>query len=59
MYGSNQEQKWNNAAFAIVISQLLLNDVKHKLANFLPKQLAVAPMGINFAEIKRSSSYTP
>ncbi|MEG4330196.1 exopolysaccharide biosynthesis GT4 family glycosyltransferase EpsE, partial [Microcoleus sp. herbarium5] len=59
VYGSNQEQKWKNAAFAIVISQLLLNDVKHKLANFLPKQLAVAPMGVNFAEIKRTSPYTP
>lgn len=43
----------------IVISQLLLNDVKHKLANFLPKQLTVAPMGTNFAEIKRTSPYTP
>ncbi len=59
VYGSNQEQKWKNATFAIVISQLLLNDVKHKLANFLPKQLAVAPMGVNIAEIKRSSPYTP
>ncbi|MEG4088922.1 exopolysaccharide biosynthesis GT4 family glycosyltransferase EpsE [Microcoleus sp. Pol12B4] len=59
VYGSNQEQKWKNAAFVIVISQLLLNDVKNKLANFLPKQLAVAPMGVNFIEIKRSSPYTP
>ncbi|MGB3262429.1 MAG: exopolysaccharide biosynthesis GT4 family glycosyltransferase EpsE [Microcoleus sp.] len=59
VYGSNQEQKWKNAAFGIVISQLLLNDVKKKLANFLPKQLAVAPMGVNIAEIKRSSPYKP
>ncbi|MEG4535461.1 glycosyltransferase family 4 protein [Microcoleus sp. D2_18a_D3] len=59
VYGPNQEQKWKNAAFAIVMSQLLLNDVKHKLANFLPKQLAVAPMGVNIAEIKRSSPYKP
>jgi len=59
VYGSNHEQKWKNAAFAIVIFQLLLNDVKHKLANFLPKQLAVAPMGVNIAEIKRSRPYTP
>jgi hypothetical protein len=36
VYGPNQEQKWKNAAFAIIISQLLLNDVKNKLANFLP-----------------------
>ncbi|MEG3957958.1 exopolysaccharide biosynthesis GT4 family glycosyltransferase EpsE [Microcoleus sp. herbarium2] len=59
VYGPNQEQKWKNAAFAIVISQLLLNDVKNKLANFLPTQLAVAPMGVNIAEIKRSSPYKP
>ena len=49
VYGSNQEPKWKNAAFAIVISQLLLNDVKNKLANFLPTQLAVTPMGVNIA----------
>ena len=59
VYGPNQEQKWKNAAFAIVISQLLLNDVKNKLANFLPTELAVAPMGVNIAEIKRSSPYKP
>jgi len=59
VYGPNQEQEWKNAAFAIVISQLLLNDVKNKLANFLPTQLAVAPMGVNIAEIKRSSPYKP
>ncbi|MEG4118101.1 glycosyltransferase [Microcoleus sp. N9_B4] len=59
VYGSNHKQKWKNAAFAIVIFQLLLNDVKHKLANFIPKQLAVAPMGVNIAEIKRSHPYTP
>ncbi|MEG4802124.1 glycosyltransferase family 4 protein [Microcoleus sp. ARI1-B5] len=59
VYGPNQEQKWKNSSFVIVISQLLLGDVKNKLANFLPKQLAVAPMGVNVAEIKRHTPYGP
>lgn len=58
-YGPNQPQKWQNAAFAIVISQLLLGDVKNKLANFLPQQLVVAPMGVNVDEIKRLHPYQP
>jgi colanic acid/amylovoran biosynthesis glycosyltransferase len=57
VYGPNQEQKWKNSSFVIVISQLLLGDVKNKLANFLPKQLAVAPMGVNVAEIQRHTPY--
>lgn len=59
VYGPNQEQKWKHAAFALVISEKLFNVVKHKLANFLPRQVAVAPMGVNLAEIKRHSPYTP
>lgn len=59
VYGPNQEQKWKNAAFAIVISQLLLSDVKKKLGGFLPAKLAVAPMGVNIEECKRSSAYAP
>jgi len=58
-YGPNQEQKWKNASFALVISEKLFNVVKDRLADFLPKQIAVAPMGVNLAEIKRYNPYTP
>lgn len=56
-YGPNQEQKWRYASFALIISKLLLNVVSDKLAGFLPKQIAVAPMGVDLAEIKRHRPY--
>lgn len=59
VYGSNQPQKWHHAAFALVISQKLFSSVKDKLANFLPNQVLVAPMGVNLDKIKRHSPYIP
>lgn len=59
VYGPNQEQKWKYASFAIVVSEKLFNAVKEKLADFLPKQITVAPMGVNLTEIKRHHPYTP
>ncbi len=59
VYGPNQEQKWKNASFAIVISERLCKDVKQKLAGFLPNQVVVAPMGVNLAVIKRHRPYKP
>jgi colanic acid/amylovoran biosynthesis glycosyltransferase len=58
-YGPNQEQKWKYASFALVVSEKLFNVVKDRLADFLPKQITVAPMGVNLNEIKRHSPYTP
>jgi glycosyltransferase involved in cell wall biosynthesis len=58
-YGPNQEQKWQYASFALVISEKLFKSVKDKLANFLPKQVSVVPMGVNLDEIKRHSPYIP
>lgn len=57
-YGPNQEQKWKYASFALVVSEKLLNVVKEKLADSLPKHIEVAPMGVNLSEIKRSNAYT-
>lgn len=59
LYGANQEQKWRYASFALIISERLLSDVKNKLAGFLPKQIAVAPMGVDLGAIKRHSPYVP
>ncbi len=58
-YGPNQEQKWGYASFALVISERLFNVVINRLAGFLPKQMAVAPMGVNLTEIKRHTPYIP
>lgn len=59
VYGSNQAQKWQQAAFAIVISNRLLNEVNQALAGSLPPKVAIAPMGVNLDEIKRQTPYTP
>jgi colanic acid/amylovoran biosynthesis glycosyltransferase len=58
-YGPNQEQKWEHAAFALIMSDLLFNVVKERLANFLPNQIVVAPVGVNLDEMKRQSPYIP
>jgi glycosyltransferase involved in cell wall biosynthesis len=58
-FGPNQEQKWKHASFALVMSQLLLNVVNDRLAGFLPKQVAVASMGVNLDKIKRHTPYVP
>jgi colanic acid/amylovoran biosynthesis glycosyltransferase len=59
LYGLNQEQKWQHALFAVVISDKLLDAVKIKLAGFLPTYLDVAPMGVNLEDIKRQTPYQP
>src|SRR5919202_3383913 len=58
-YGPNQEQKWEHAAFALIMSELLYKVVKERLANFLPDQVVVAPVGVNLDEMKRQRPYIP
>lgn len=58
-YGPNQEQKWKHASFALIMSELLFKVVQERLEGFLPKQVVVAPVGVNLDEIKRSSPYIP
>lgn len=59
LYGPNQKQKWQHASFALVVSDKLLKVVNDRLANFLPKQIVAAPMGVNISVIKRHSPYIP
>jgi len=58
-FGPNQEQKWEYASFALVVSEKLLHVVKEQLPSFLPKPIAVASMGVNLSETKRHSPYIP
>lgn len=59
VYGGNQKQKWQYASFALIISDKLLEVVKHRLVGFLPSKLLVAPMGVNVDVIKRYNLYIP
>jgi len=58
-YGSNQHQKWKYASFALIVSEPLLKVAKDKLANCLPQQIAVVPVGVNLTDIKRQTPYIP
>lgn len=56
-YGPNQPQKWQHAKFALIMSDLLLQDVKQKLAGYLPNKMEVAPVGVNLSKMKREHPY--
>jgi glycosyltransferase involved in cell wall biosynthesis len=58
-YGPNQKQKWRHAAFAFVITQRLLAEVKTELAGYLPPVIAIAPMGADLGLFKRIKAYVP
>jgi colanic acid/amylovoran biosynthesis glycosyltransferase len=58
-YGPDQPQKWANAAFAIVITQRLLEEVGTELAGALPPIIKVAPMGVDVEKFKRTTPYVP
>lgn len=56
-YGSNQEQKWQFAKFAIVITQKLYQEISKQLSGHLPPAIEIAPMGVNTTVFKRSKPY--
>ncbi|WP_446416534.1 exopolysaccharide biosynthesis GT4 family glycosyltransferase EpsE [Coleofasciculus sp.] len=58
-YGPNQEQKWQHAAFGIVITQQLYEEVQNSLVGYLPKTIKIAPMGVDLDVFTRTSSYSP
>lgn len=58
-YGNNQRAKWSNAAFAIVITEELVAEIKGLVsADDLPP-IYLAPMGVNIDDFVRSSEYQP
>ncbi len=58
-YGPNQAQKWHHAAFGLVITQKLYQEVQTTLAGHLPDDVRVVPMGVNTDQFSRHGSYTP
>ncbi|MCZ8100872.1 MAG: glycosyltransferase family 4 protein [Burkholderiales bacterium] len=57
VYGSNQKMKWRNAAFCIVITEAVRQDVLTSLSGNLPPHIAVAPMGVEVDVFRRSQPY--
>lgn len=58
-YGTNQARKWANAAYGIIITKELLNEVNTNLADVTLPPLYLAPMGVNIDDFKRSTIYSP
>ncbi len=58
-YGPNQRQKWRHAAFGIVITRKLYDEVNTQLAGDLPPVVDVAPMGADTGAFVRSRPYVP
>lgn len=56
-YGTNQISKWQHAAFAIVITQELMAEVKETLGQEKLPPVYLAPMGVNVDVFKRQTPY--
>jgi len=56
-YGPNQANKWHNAAFGIVITRQLLQELRRELPEHAPATIAVAPMGVDVNTMRRASPY--
>ena len=58
-YGPNQREKWQDASFALVMSEKLLAEVHQNLGDVAPDKIAIAPMGVDIDQAKRSVPYQP
>ncbi|HEX2700634.1 MAG TPA: exopolysaccharide biosynthesis GT4 family glycosyltransferase EpsE [Acidimicrobiales bacterium] len=58
-YGGNQRQKWSNASFAFVITEVLRREIETVLGPALPPVIRMAGMGIDAARTVRSTPYQP
>lgn len=58
-YGTNQARKWASAAYCIVITKELMEEVNTKLSNITLPPIYLAPMGVNIDDFKRSTIYSP
>lgn len=58
-YGRNQARKWAHAAYCIVITKDLMEEVKTKLKGISLPPLYLAPMGVNIDDFKRGTTYEP
>lgn len=56
-YGPNQKEKWGGASFALVMSEKLLADVRQQLGDVAPETIAIAPMGVDIDQAKRTEPY--
>lgn len=58
-YGGHQKEKWEGSSFAMVVNEQLLAEVRDKLGDTAPAQIAIAPMGVDVDQCKRTVPYRP
>jgi glycosyltransferase involved in cell wall biosynthesis len=58
-FGSSQNFKWRHAAFGIVITQQLLDELRAAIGDAAPENLIVQPMGVDSTRFKRREQYRP
>ena len=58
-YGPNQREKWQDASFALVMSEKLLAEVQQNLGDAAPDRIAIAPMGVDVDQAQRQGVYQP
>lgn len=56
-YGSNQPEKWRQAEFATVITEVLRNEIGRSLGPDVAARTGVAPMGVDFLQFSRPEPY--
>jgi colanic acid/amylovoran biosynthesis glycosyltransferase len=58
-YGANQKEKWQDASFALVMSEKLLAEVHDNLGDSAPERIEIAPMGVDIDQARRAVPYQP
>jgi glycosyltransferase involved in cell wall biosynthesis len=58
-YGPNQQAKWAQAAFVIVITRKLLAEVQEQLGAGIAAKASIAPMGADVKRFLRTEPYLP
>lgn len=59
IWGGNQENKWGNASFGIIITEWIRKELLTKLNTYLPDDLPLAPMGVDVSKFQRRRPYEP
>lgn len=58
-FGPNQRNKWKHAAYAICITHRLRDSIRRDLPDTIPRQIDVAPMGVELNRFMRCAPYQP
>jgi glycosyltransferase involved in cell wall biosynthesis len=59
VYGGNQNGKWAHASFAVVITRKIHEEVIQEIGSNLPREIAIAPMGVDVEKFVRGRPYEP